>query len=170
MEMESLYAEFHERERRSKNLLIYGIEEDTTLKTKERLIADKQIVTSIITEITGEDCVVSTMRLGENHQTKDSSVSTNANKPRPIKVVLHNADAVIKVLKNKNKYKGDGKIGADRTMKQREYLRNLISQLNTETDKGVNKNKSIKYINGVPKIVDNKRNDNSNDNATVQEN
>ncbi|GLH16410.1 Uncharacterized protein GBIM_20683 [Gryllus bimaculatus] len=169
MEMESLYAEFHEREWRSKNVLIYGIEEDTTLKTKERLIANKQIVTSI-TEITGEDCVVSTMRLGENHQTKDSSVSTNANKPRPIEVVLHNADAVIKVQKNKHKYKAEGKIGADCSMKQREYLRNLISQINTETDKGVNKNKSIKYINGVPKIVDNKRNDNSNDNATVQEN
>ena len=171
-DIESLYAEFHEREKRSKNVIIYGIMEDTKLKTRERLIKDRQTVTSIIKEITSDDCVVSTMRLGDvfwTLQNKDLPISST-NKPRPIKVVLQNADFAIKVLKNKKKYEGEAKIGADRTIMQREYMKNLINQLNIATDNGINKNKYIKYVNGVPKIVDNKTNEKSTENSSSQEN
>lgn len=42
-------------------------------------------------------------------------------------------------------------------MKQREYLRDLRAELKALIDSGVN-NKTIRYFNGVPKIVDAKVN------------
>lgn len=71
---------------------------------------------------------------------------------RPLRVSLPSKDVVLKILRNKLRYSGPVKISQDQTVKQRKHFKDLQAQLRLLRDAG-DKNKSIRYINSVPKIV-----------------
>lgn len=73
--------------------------------------------------------------------------------PRPLRVTLSSKQEAVSILKSKIKYKGPVKIFQDQTPKQRKYLNNLKTKLKELHDSGVT-NKTIRFFNGVPKIVD----------------
>ncbi|KAK7871427.1 hypothetical protein R5R35_010814 [Gryllus longicercus] len=129
MDIQSIYAEFRDRERRSRNIIIHDLIEDPNLQIEQRSKMDKQVAESIVSKFTNDKCVVSTMRLGKLHQNNESSKSPERNKPRPMKVVLQNKEYVLQILINKKKYKDEVKIGPDRTSQQRKHLAELLSNL-----------------------------------------
>ena len=64
----------------------------------------------------------------------------------------------LSVLRNKKTLNDNIFIQADQTHAQRQYLKNLRVQLNQLQSEGV-LNQTIRFINGVPKIVNKPKND-----------
>ena len=73
-----------------------------------------------------------------------------------MKVVLQNDDYALNILmnqKNKKKDLGEVKIGPDRTPQQRALFSKILSNLELAKQNG-DTNKRLKYINGIPTIID----------------
>lgn len=105
--------------------------------------ADKSRVKETFLVIAPGVEIIKTLRIGKSR----------AGHVRPLMVTLSNRNEAVTILKNKYKYKGQAKIKQDLTKQQREYLRNLRVRLGTMQEAGIN-DKTIRYINGVPRIVD----------------
>ena len=73
----------------------------------------------------------------------------NSSKPRPLCITFNSPSIPIKILKNKHKYSGSARISNDSTVKQRAFLNDLRVKLRDMNDQ----NKTIRYVNGIPKIV-----------------
>ncbi|KAK7863806.1 hypothetical protein R5R35_001377 [Gryllus longicercus] len=160
-EYEDIYAEFIDRQRRSKNIIIYGLHEDQKQNKQQSHENDEKEIKSILSNITDTHIEFSFHRLGIlNNMNKEPKTSKANDKVRPIKVLLPDSDLALDILRNKKKYKGNVKISPDMTLRQRSHMRNLISKINEESEKG-NKDLHIKYINGVPKIFDSSANEKS---------
>lgn len=71
---------------------------------------------------------------------------------RPLCVTLRSKSEVIDVLVNKHKVSAPIRIAQDRTIKQRDHLLQLKARLKDMKDSG-DKDSTINYFNGVPKIV-----------------
>lgn len=71
-------------------------------------------------------------------------------------MVLPSKEDVLTVLRNKGKYSGPVELRSDLTQKQRNYLNSLRSRLVEMSNTGVT-DKTIRYVHGVPKIVDRNR-------------
>ena len=76
---------------------------------------------------------------------------------RPIKFIMPCPQNALSVLRNKKTLNDNIFIQADQTHAQRQYLKNLRVQLNQLQSEGV-LNKTIRFINGVPKIVNKPKN------------
>ena len=73
---------------------------------------------------------------------------------RPLKVTFSNPEIVIHYLSKRHILKDQfNKISmsADRTLKQREYLKQLRNEVSEKISNG--HNCRIKYLNGIPKII-----------------
>ncbi|KAK7871630.1 hypothetical protein R5R35_001817 [Gryllus longicercus] len=157
---EEMYDEIIDREKRSYNLILFGVDEgQENVSTQQRLIDDKQAAKTILTAIIDIDIgEFSTMRLGPNNKRGNpakSSTDSQTNSPcstRPLKVILKNRSCVLDILKHKKSNKSSIKISADRTPKQREHLKSLLSQMKANEEKGITGSK-LKYRNGVPYII-----------------
>ncbi|KAK7866688.1 hypothetical protein R5R35_003230 [Gryllus longicercus] len=157
-DMEAICAEVIDREKRSKNIIIYNVTENINMGSSQRLTEDKQQVIQIlnqITEINPNELIIS--RIGNVQKNKnETSTSRNGGPPRerPIKVTFPNSEQALFILRNKkNKISNDIRIGSDKTRIQREYFKQLLTRLNAEEEKG-NSNLIIKYIDGIPKLID----------------
>ena len=79
-----------------------------------------------------------------------------ADKKRPLKVILPTKEESLKALKNRKIVKDDRSgiyMKNDQTEAQREFLKNVLTGL--EKQKAQSKtNLIIKYLNGVPKIIE----------------
>lgn len=152
---EDILYELNERQRRSKNIIITNVPEPEASKSDMRQAADKNYIIDLMKKII-PDCPdpTTTIRLGKSIP----------NKSRPLKVCFLNDEPVKEILKNKHKYNLDTiKIFSDQTPQQRTNLKKVKEELKNRTEKGM-KNLSIKYIKGVPKIVEN-----SSKNLKIQE-
>lgn len=154
LDCESMYAEIVERQWRSKNILIYDVPENDKLPTQQRFEEDKKAVVSIldtISDLNVSDFTVSRFKAGN----KVAAGRANTKQPvaRPIRVQFRNPDVAMKFIRNKKMYKGSARILPDRTKRQREHLTSLINQLKDLEAEGIT-NKHLKYINGVPRIMD----------------
>lgn len=141
---EQLITETEERKRRAKNLIIYNIDESNDTHATSRLEDDKNKVIRAIAQI----CTIDTSRITAYRIGK-----FDANKKRPIKAILDSEENVITVLKNKNKIDSGIKFASDKTKMQQKYLHDLIAKLDAMKTQGTT-NKKIKYVKGVPTIVD----------------
>lgn len=72
---------------------------------------------------------------------------------RPLCVTFQNKYDAVSVLRNVKKYNGPVRVRQDMTIKQRNYLKKLRSDLQLAIDSDDN-NKTIRYINGIPKIIE----------------
>lgn len=145
---ETLVTEIEERKRRAKNLIVYNIKESNKTNSADRLEEEKNIVIKAISDI----CDINTTNIKLGRIGKYA-----ADKTRPLKVTLTTEDDVIKVLKNKNKTDSNIKFASDKTKMQQKFLHEVITKLNDLKSNGI-LNKTIKYIRGIPTIVDNTKN------------
>lgn len=143
-QVEPTIQELQERENRTKNLLIFGMKEIEANSREGRSTQEISKVKALIHDI--DEAVsfqnIKTFRLG----------AYNAEKVRPIKVIMENKEDVLKILKKKASIQGDCYIKNDQTPSQRAYLKNIVKDLQTRTTNG-EKDLKIRYIMGIPKIV-----------------
>lgn len=144
---EDVVSELHERERRSKNIIIVGIPEVKCNSKEERAASDNREVNKIIKTVL-PDCPepIKIHRLGY----------FKPEKVRPIKVYLPSQENVKKILRNKSVYKNENvKIYSDQTVYQQTFMRKLTEELQHRTQNG-EKDLVIKYVNNTPTIIINK--------------
>ena len=142
---ESIINEVMNRERNSFNLILYNIQEaDGRPSDESPTPTDSDLVKSVLQSIEpSEYSNLKAVKLGKKIQ----------GRTRPVRVTLPLKTDVTTILRNKFKYSGPVKIQQDRTVKQREHLAKVRSELKSLIDSGVT-DKTIRYINGVPIITD----------------
>lgn len=141
---EDIVNEFVERNIRRKNVIVFNVQESQKNSKQDRITDEKNVISSLLlpTGFTADN--IKTFRLGK----------FNNEKIRPIKVVFQSEDDALSVLKNKTKINNpDVRIYNDKTKMQLQYYKSLKAKLSALHDSG-DTSKSIKYINGRPKIVD----------------
>lgn len=144
--IEPAIEEIKERERRSANVLIFGVAESDIADREQRIQGELSLVHTLLKKVdhnvpTGE---LKTRRIGR----------FNKEKVRPIQVIFPTREAALRVLKQRQKA-DDGKgvyIKDDLTPLQRKYLKDLIRELEERTKDGKERLK-IRYINSIPRIV-----------------
>lgn len=141
---EEIVLELKERNKREKNIIITGVSELQSTNLTDRSSFDTNEV-SKITDMIVTNCAkpIKTIRLGKY----------NPDKIRPIKAFFNTSDIVKTILRKKSNVTIDGiKIYSDQTPYQQKIMQDLKEELKTRTNEGED-NLSIKYINGVPKIL-----------------
>lgn len=143
---EEIIHEMSERERRKKNIVIFGLPERLTSSSQDRTSTDLDVVKNILSLVDNQlaNAQFKIFRLGK--------VRVDYN--RPIKVILEDetqAQAVIrKAAIIRNSYRNVS-VSLDRTPRQSEYYKKVRSELQERLAKG--EQLKIRYINGLPKIV-----------------
>ena len=122
-----------EEERRKKNFIIHRAAEQSTGSEEDRKEGDKKFVRSFLEELKlSYDVVDKTTRLRKKTDTSKEKDTQLTEHHRPLMVTLNNSSEVETVLKNLRKLKNapdelrNLKISPDRSMKEREEVRNLI--------------------------------------------
>lgn len=143
---ESIMREFQERTTREKNIIIVGLPENRASTAEESRSADMASISKVIKTLV-EDCPspIRVYRLGKYDP------STN----RKIKVCFETSQIAKALLRNKSKLTSNVKIISDVTPTQQNYLKELNEELNRRTRSG-EENLTIKYVRGVPSIVQTK--------------
>lgn len=157
MVMEEIISEISERNKRSSNLLIYGVTEAGSSK-KEQSDLDCTLISDILNNL-GSSATqqIKPVRLGKYD-------ASNTVRSRPIKVNLFSADLVQNVIRNVKKLKGLQKFSAlafsyDRTPRQIELYKTVKQELLMRLQNG-EENLKIIYRNGVPTIINQSHSEN----------
>lgn len=142
---EAIINEVCERQRREKNIIIYGLEQITG-NTQVNLQEDKRnalhIVRQVVPELVVDESKV--VRLGKSNNTK----------PAPVRVQLSSREDVSAILKNKRKLReryAHIMISTDNTPMQREQLRKVLQELNERKARGED-GLFVKYVRGNPSV------------------
>lgn len=149
---EEIVREVEERRVRGKNVIVIGLPEpDSSVSNEQRLAHEKtqlkRIFSHLLPDLPFDN--FSSFRLGKSN--------ANGNRPRLLKANFQNEDIVRQLLRKSNKLKDsvDYKhiiISSDKTPKQIEHYRVLKRELEERISNGEH-NIKIKYIKGIPKIV-----------------
>lgn len=138
----SVCDEIADRNRRAKNIILHG------LGNSENGEDDLTLFNNMLNEIPSMPQALSASRIGKSRD----------NLSRPIKITFASREEVITIFKNKQFFiQKNLKITNDQTLQERNYLNLLRNQLKLRVEAG-DKNLTIKYINGSPKIIDCKKN------------
>lgn len=142
---EELVTELNERASRGKNIIISGIPEPKAKSSNERREEDKEAVKKIISTLSIDSLEPEKIfRLGKYQSTKI----------RPLKVCYGSQNIAINILRCKDNLKADDiKIYSDQTPQQQAYMKSLKEELKRRTASG-EANIAIKYVRGVPKIIE----------------
>lgn len=141
---ETIMTEIKEREIRSKNFIIVGIPEPVSANRDQRMNMDTQEVVKVVKTISIDCEPERVIRLGKY----------NPSKTRPLKVCLKSSELAMSILRNKDKIICDHvKVFSDQTPQQQAYRNNLKDELKRQSKNGIN-NLTIKYIKGIPKIIE----------------
>lgn len=141
---EGIMTEIEERKKRSNNLIFFNIPEVAASTTEHKIIKDTSTVRNILTKIipNSDISIQKVIRIGKV-----------TNKPRPVRVVMQDPMIIKQVLRNRNLNPEPAiKISADLTIAQRKFLNDVRKQLEERKAKG-EADITIKYVQGVPKIV-----------------
>lgn len=148
---DNVIAECLERNTRLKNIILTSIPEPTS-EVFDKANYDKHEVIKI-SKLIFSNCPEPThvLRLGK----------PQPNKIRPIKACFASEDTVKYILRNKSKFNTDDiNIYSDQTPYQRDVFKKLKEELECRISNG-ERGLYIKYIKGVPKIIDDPRAKNS---------
>ena len=130
-----------EREKRSCNLMIFGVKEKFDGDSEGDLNKAKSILTGLDKDA-GKP-IVGVYRVGKPETAK----------VRPLRVTFSLSSEVKQILRVKNNIKEQGiYIKSDQTPMQRAYLKALLEELE-ERKKKDESELIVKYINNIPKIV-----------------
>lgn len=148
---ESVLEELNDRSMRARNLLVYNIPESGSPDVKVRVAHDNDIANKLIESVIPSQIKHhKTVRLGK----------INQGRPRPLKIIF-NSDVEVRSfianfdeenIKKLDARLADISIARDRTLRERQYLKDLRSELDKREKRG-EKGLTIKYRNGVPAIV-----------------
>lgn len=139
-----IIQEIHQRQIRAANVIVCNIQESKEKNRLDRARDDTENVKKILGKLSEHVTVNKTFRLGKYSD----------NKNRPVKVTLSSTEEVLHVLRNKREITLPGiKVFADQTKMQQQYYLEVKNKLNVLLGQGET-NKSIKYINGIPTIVE----------------
>lgn len=146
---EEVVHEVAERQRRKKNIIIYGLKESTDKNTYKE--DDKLATIEILNHLLADQdfSFINPIRLGK--------YVSDTNKKRPIKVTLqdehmpHNILHLAMKLREVDHFKMIN-ISLDRTPRQIRLHTSCKKELETRLSQGES-NLKIKYINGIPKII-----------------
>lgn len=137
--------EVQERLTRDKNIIISGLTESSSANINDKREHDRAEVAKIIQKAYPEETapkVVKMYRLGK----------VTASKPRLIKVGFESPLVPKTILKNRTQIE-NVKIYSDQTPYQQKFMKDLKEDLRRRIENG-EKDLTIKYINGVPKIIE----------------
>lgn len=152
LSFENFYDEIKDRERRSSNIMVYNVEESSDQDVSATINHDKSQVSKIFHIMNiNEDHISKVIRIGQVK--KDSK--------RPIKIILKERNQVSLILRNKHKLKGKMNcvIDTDKTNLERSVCKKVHVEFKKRLEDGEN-NIKIRYIKGMPKILDMSKNDN----------
>lgn len=151
----STIEEINQRKLRAKNIMVFGLGESAKGTAGDRTSDDLAKLRTILSAIdpTLDVNTFKLFRVGKGSR----------NKPRPIKVIVGCEASVQKITKTATKERlnclGDEfsnvSIGRDRTKLETAHLNSLRAELSRRSDTG-EVNLTIKYINGIPKIIQSK--------------
>uniref|UniRef100_A0A6P7GL73 Uncharacterized protein LOC114343770 isoform X1 n=1 Tax=Diabrotica virgifera virgifera TaxID=50390 RepID=A0A6P7GL73_DIAVI len=141
---QDMFLELEDRSSRSKNILIYNVDESQSKVTNERIDHDKANTREVLTKLEVGATEFKVLRVGRGNSSSD--------RPRPLKVIFQNNTIVIACLKNKHKLKPSSiLIKSDLTQMQRNHLKKLYEELDRRRRNGES-NLAIRYKNGNPFI------------------
>lgn len=157
-----ILTEIHEREFKSRNILIYNVPEDNLRISQDystmadinkfnALVAarDGSRAREILERIPNIDLDdIQTRRLGR----------PNPNFSRPLRVTLQSKDEVIMVMKNRILVNKPFNIKTDLTRFQQKKIKDLKIELDTINGDKNNPTHTIKFVNGEPQIIPIRRN------------
>jgi hypothetical protein len=140
---EDIITESFNRYQRMHNILVAGIVEINNKDKAAREHHDLDICMKVLKTV-HKDCPapVKVMRLGKY----------DTEKTRLTKLTFESTETVTFLLKNKTKNIGEYRIYSDQTPNQMAYMKTLRNELHRRNENGET-NLTIKYIRGVPKIV-----------------
>lgn len=135
---EDILNEMAERQKRATNIIIFNLPESSVPDH------DYNEVSNIFKDITKEPVeIIKTTRIGKK----------NKNGARSLKITLQNAQSALNIIRNRTKLKDKNIfINADLTPNQRMHFNNTRDELKRRLANG-EKDLTIKYIQGVPKII-----------------
>lgn len=138
---DDIIEEMRDREIRSRNLIFHQVDEVDS--SRDDGLLDSELVKDIFRKIQPDKPVnFKCTRLGKKRR----------GVVRPLRVVLDSEQDVISLLRLRSRYTGPVKIFRDQTVKQRKRFSDLRDELKCLRETG-DSDKSIRYFNGVPKIV-----------------
>lgn len=147
---EEVVNEVMERQRRTKNLVIFGVVEPPSDSSREEAALHDSgnvydILANIVPEYRNDDLKI--QRLGRH----------TSNRNRPIKIALRNEQEVINFIRNAKRLRSSVNyknvfISSDRTPRQIKLFNQLKEELNIRRTNGETGLK-IRHFQGVPKIV-----------------
>ncbi|KAK9296707.1 hypothetical protein QLX08_009321 [Tetragonisca angustula] len=141
---EEFITEILDRERRSSNIILYNLIESecpSSSSSTHHQTEEDAVQKSSSTNPAGAT-ILNISRIGKKQ----------SERAKPVCVTFFYKQEVIVILKSKNKYNEPIKILEDYTTKQRDYLSKLRVELKHSVDSG-ELNYTIRYVNGVSKIV-----------------
>lgn len=143
-QFEEIMEEYAERQQKVKNIIIHKVPESEHRDVTRRQDDDKTKANEIIQSFNRE-CppIVMTTRLGR----------WNGAVPRPMRVVFRDSTMALDILKRKHLYSGPFGITSDKTLQQRNHTRYVRAEVERLNLIEGGQRKTIKYKNGIPKIV-----------------
>lgn len=145
--IDEMMAEFTERQKRARNVIVFGVPESRNDNNAERRIADKDWVDRVFSYLGASPVISSVSRLG----------TIAENKRRPLKVVLQSDEYVRTVLQKSKNLRGHQEysniyVSSDQTPRQQRLYRSVRDQLRERTARGES-NLKIRMVSGIPTIV-----------------
>lgn len=149
---EELVSEIEERQKRRKNVIIYGMGELETSKVgAERISHDKTIVGKLF-----EDIDPNVLPRNENFRVfRLGKYDPNSQRPRPLRVTLNSSSDTIALLKKSKTIRSISKyknviISSDRTPSQLTYFKKIKEEVEKRKSEG--ENVVLKFVRGVPTV------------------
>lgn len=140
---EKVIHEVQERNNRQKNIIVAGINEQTSTNAKDRQSLDMDMVTNIISKLVKDaPPPIKVYRIGKY----------NPEKHRRIKVCFDSQNVPSQIIRNKTDLPKGIKIYSDLTPNQQKLMYSLQNEL-TRRQKSGETEITIKYIKGLPQIV-----------------
>lgn len=140
---ETMLQEIIERKARKNNIILIGIPEQISPNKDERISKDREDVIKALANINEIPCPTKMYRIGKY----------SPNKSRGIKICFDSEVHVKKILRDKKALPDNIKVYSDQTRLQQQLLQDLRNELSQRQKNGEN-NITIKYIRGLPKIVE----------------
>jgi hypothetical protein len=152
--LESFIAEFKDREMRANNVILYNVPECDGKTSAARQKFDKEIVTKIVNSLKNVSVSIDNLKVYRIGKPKPNTI-------RPIKVVFGGKEEMRSfissfdpdALRSVDAALENTTISRDRTVKEREFLSKVKSELAQRVESG-EENLTIKFINGIPTIVE----------------
>lgn len=151
---EEIISELDDRQSRKQNIIIFGVpEQRSDLGKEERQLAEEAAVDDILKVVSPD------VNYRQLQRFRLGRFNLNATRPRPLKIKLecekfvHDVIRRAKTLKNSPNHNNIS-LAFDKTFRQIAYYNKVKTQYNERVNKGEN-NISIKFVRGIPKIVNN---------------